>query len=437
MAHENEGISSMRGVGVPELLKLLKNVKKLSFEDVEIVAEELTFELIPIILQAVSPETQKTLNQVKERVAELASLLGIATPTPTPPTAPPPVVEKPLELEKVTFEPPIFTYTGEIAEVKIGATANEGGTRRKVIKIGGEKSPAFYRFESPTPNRPVVALDVFDELPPLPKTIKECYRDVFKDHAAWMNKCIEEYKADLVTVHLVSTDPSGTNTPAPEAAKFIDKLLDAVDYPFLVGGSGDPEKDLKVFNEVGKVAKGERIVLASVTLDMDLQQSAKIISENGLDVIALAFLDINQVKELNSKLMDYGVSKNNLITDPSTGGLGYGLEYTFSMMERMRLAGLMGDPSMQVPISCAATNGWAAREAWLKFDEWGPREYRGPLWEAVTGLLGLFAGADLFMMMHPLAAQIVKNTAEILSKHKIKEDIKEIPYENWVKMKVW
>ena len=84
-----------------------------------------------------------------------------------------PVVEKPLELEKVTFEPPIFTYTGEIAEVKIGATANEGGTRKKVIKIGGEKSPAFYRFENPTPNRPVVALDVFDELPPLPKTIKE------------------------------------------------------------------------------------------------------------------------------------------------------------------------------------------------------------------------------------------------------------------------
>jgi len=434
VAHENEGISSMRGIGVPELLKLLKKVKKLSFEDVEIVAEEFAFELTPIVLQAVSPETQKTLNQVKERVAELASLLGITVPQVAPP--PPPVVEKPLELEKVTFEPPVFTYTGEIAEVQIGATGKEGGTRKKTIKIGGEKCPPFYRFEHPTPNRPVVALDVFDLLPPLPKTIKEYYKGVLDDHVAWINKCIEEYGSDLVTVHLVSTDPSIKNTPAPEAAKFIDKILDAVDVPFMVGGSGDPNKDLEVFSEVAQVAKGEKLVLASATIDMDLEKVAKAVSENNLNVIALAFLDINQVKELNSKLMDFGVSKNQLITDPSTGGLGYGLEYTFSMMERMRLAGLMGDPVMQIPISCAATNGWAAREAWMKVDEWGPREYRGPLWEAVTGLLGLFAGADLFMMMHPLAAKILKKTSEILSKHKIKEDLKEIPYENWVTMKI-
>jgi len=434
--HEHEGVSSLRGIGVAELLKLLeKKVKKLSLEDVEITAEELAFELTPIVLQAVSPETQRTLAQVRERIAELAGLLGITAVPPTPAPAAPPV-EKPLELEKVAFEPPIFSYSGEIAEVQIGATSKEGGTRKRVIKIGGEKSPSFYRFENLTPNRPVVALDVFDSLPPLPRTIKDWYTGVLDDHVAWIKKCIEEYGSDLVTVHLVSTDPYVKNTPAKEAAKFIDKILDVVDEPFMVGGSGDPKKDLEVFSEVAKVAKGERLVLASVTLDMDLEKSAKIISENNLNVIALAFLDINQVKELNSKLIDYGVSKNQLITDPSTGGLGYGLEYSFSMMERMRLAGLMGDPVMQVPISCAATNGWAAREAWMKVEEWGPREYRGPLWEAVTGLLGMFAGADLFMMMHPLAAQILKKTSEILSKHPLKDDWREIPYENWVTMKI-
>ncbi|RLI27842.1 MAG: CO dehydrogenase/acetyl-CoA synthase subunit delta [Candidatus Hecatellales archaeon] len=409
---ESEGVSTGRGIGIAEILSLLDKAKELSLEDVEIAAEELTFEILPVVLQAAAPQ-------------------------PTP--AAPPAVEKPLELERLTYEPPLETYPGEIAEVQIGATSKEGGTRSRVIKIGGEKAPPFYRFQQPTPWQPVVALDVFgvDILPPLPKTIKEWYKDVLDDRAAWAEKCMKEYGADLVTFHLISTDPSLPNsTPAPEAAKFIDEMLDKISDPFLVGSAGDPVKDLEVFKEVAKVAKGEKLVLASVTIDMDLETSAKLVAENNLDVIALAFLDINQVKELNSKLLDYGVPKTSLITDPSTGGLGYGIEYTFSMMERMRLAGLKGDPSMQIPISCAATNAWAAREAWAKVPEWGPREYRGPIWEAVTGTLGMLAGADLLMMMHPLAAKIVKKAAEILSKHGLKEDWREIPYENWVAMKI-
>lgn len=409
---KEKGVSTGRGIGVAELLALLDKAKVLELKDVEIVAEELTFELLPVVLQAVAP----------------------AVP---PPEAAPP--EKALELERLSFEPFTQKWAAEIAEVQIGATSKEGGTRSRVIKIGGEKSPPFYRFEGETPWRPVVALDVFgvDILPPLPKTIKEWYKDVMDDRAAWAEKCMKEYEADLVTFHLISTDPSLPNsTPAPEAAKFIDKMTDEISDPFMIGSCGDPVKDLEVLKEVAKVVKGERMVFASVTLDMDLEASAKALVENNLDVIALAFLDINQVKELNGKLLDLGVPKNNLITDPSTGGLGYGLEYTFSMMERMRLAGLKGDPTMQVPISCAATNAWAAREAWAKIAEWGPREYRGPIWEAVTGLAGMLAGADLLMMMHPLAAKIVKQAAEILSKHKLKEDWREIPYENWVSMKI-
>lgn len=365
-----------RGMGIADLLSLLDKAKELELEDVEIVAEELSFELLPAVMQI------------------------------TPPTKPPP--SSILELQKVTFEPPISTYPAQISQVQIGASNKEGGTRRNTIKIGGEKCPAFCRFEYKTPNRPVVALDVFDLLPPLPKTIKDYYKDVLEDQVAWINKCVGEYGADLATLHLLSTDPSTKNTPATEAAKFVDKILDVVDVPLMIGGSGDPIKDLEVFSEVAKVAKGEKLVLASATIDMELEKLAKVVVENNQNIIALAFLDMNQVKQLNRKLMDGGVTKDQLITDPSTGGLGYGIEYTFSMMERMRLAGLMGDEAMQVPISCAATNGWAAREAWMKTEEWGPREFRGPLWEAVTGILGLFAGADLFMMMHPLAARILR-----------------------------
>ena len=401
-------------MNLADLLSFFQKMGGVELENVEIEAEELTLKLIPTIMQVAT-----SVNPVQQTIAKAA------------------IPGKPLQLEKTTFELPISTYTGEIAEVQIGATAKDGGTRKNSIKIGGEKCPPFYKFECQTPNRPVVALDVFDSLPPLPKTIKNYYRDVMDKHAEWINKSVYEYGADLVTLHLVSTDPSVPNSTSPkDAAKSVEKILDQVDVPLMIGGSGDPAKDTEVFAEVAKVAKGEKIVLASATVDMDLEKVANIVSENDQNLVALAFLDINQVKELNSKLLDSGINKTQLITDPSTGGLGYGIEYTFSMMERMRLAGLMGDPIMQIPISCAATNGWAAREAWVKEDSWGPREYRGPIWEAVTGIMGLFAGADLFMMMHPLAAQILKKTSEILSKQAGRSDLKEIPYENWVAMKI-
>jgi len=427
---------------VKSFIEAIDQAKELELRDVEILAEELVLHLITQAPQALSPAVQQAHAYLEEAVKLLRQALGlpaappaVAAPAAAPPAAlaPPPVKA---ELVKVAFEPPVFTYTGGIAEVQIGATSSEGGTRKKVIKIGGEKCPPFYRFEAVPPNRPVVALDVFDVLPPLPKTIKSYYRDVFKDHVAWVNKCIEEFKADLVTLHLISTDPALENRPAEEAAKFVRKVLDQVDIPVIVGGSGNPEKDLVVFEKVAEATPGERLVMASVTIDMDVEKAARAIYKHGHNVLALAFLDINQVKELNRKVMEAGVPKDHIITDPSTGGLGYGIEYTFSVMERMRLAGLMGEETMQVPISCAATNAWAAREAWMEAEEWGPREYRGPLWEVTTGLVNMLAGADLFMMLHPLAAMMLKKVAEVLAKPKVEKELRQIAYERWATAKL-
>jgi acetyl-CoA decarbonylase/synthase complex subunit delta len=388
----------------------LSQAEELELEDVEIQAEELIIELL----------------------TQAPQLLLPAAPPAAAPAAPP-LRE---ELVKAVFEPPVFTYAGSIAEVQIGATSSEGGTRRRVVKVGGAKCPPFYRFEAVPVNRPVVALDVFDLVPPLPKTIKAHYRDVLKDHVAWVNKCVEEFKSDLVTLHLVSTDPALENRPAEEAARFVRKVLDEVDIPVIVGGSGNPVKDAAVFERVAEATAGERLVMASVTIDMDVERVAKAIYQHGHNVLALAFLDINQVKELNRKVMGAGVPKDHIITDPSTGGLGYGIEYTFSVMERMRLAGLMGEETMQTPISCAATNAWAAREAWMESPEWGPREYRGPLWEMTTGLVNMLAGADLFMMLHPLAAMMLRRAAEVLSKPKVEKELKEVAYERWATAKL-
>ncbi len=131
-------------------------------------------------------------------------------------------------------------------------------------------------------------------------------------------------------------------------------------------------------------------------------------------VLAWTSIDINQQKELNRRLLDY-VTPDQIIIDPTTAALGYGLEYAFTIMERMRLAGLMGDSELAYPMSSGTTNAWAAREAWMKNPALGPRELRGPIWESVTALALLLAGVDAFMMMHPAAIKTMFDLIKWLS----------------------
>jgi len=330
--------------------------------------------------------------------------------------APPTVVskkEKPTKIIEVDFLPPVETYSGRIVEVQLGATKGDGGTRGKSVVIGGERSPAYYLFENPTPHPPAITLDVFDTKIPLAKAVKMHVEEVVGDPVAWAKLAVDKFGAEMITLHLVSIDPLLNNTPPKEAALTVENVLQAVDVPIVVGGCGDPKKDLAVFQKVAAVAEGERVLLSSVTLDMDIEKSAKLAQKHGHVALAFTSMDLNHARELNRKLYEF-LPKEQIVMDTTTAALGYGLDYAFTIMERSRLAALMGDPELQHPLSSGTTNAWAAREAWMKMaPEWGPRELRGPMWETVTALTLLLAGVDVFMMMHPAA---VKTVREVISK---------------------
>ncbi|MEM1515450.1 MAG: CO dehydrogenase/acetyl-CoA synthase subunit delta [Candidatus Bathyarchaeia archaeon] len=392
----------------PKLLDLLRQFGEIELEDVEIEAEELEI-WIPAVT-AVAP----------------------------PAAAPPKVVPlKPTEILKAEFKPPIQTYQGKIVEVKLGATRSEGGTREKIVKVGGSSTPAFYLFEENPPNPPVISADIFDMEVPLPRAIKIHVQDVISDPAAWAKLAVDKFGADLITVHLVSTDPLRKNAPPSEAAKTIENILQAVKVPIIVGGSGDPKKDAEVFKKVAEVAHGERVMLSSVTLDMAdaglLGEVANAAREHGHVVLAFTAMDLNQAKELNRKIYDY-LPRESIIMDLTTAALGYGLEYSFTVHERARLAALAGDPELQHPTSSGTTNAWAAREAWLKLGpEWEPRELRGPLWETITALTLLLAGVDMFMMMHPAAIRTVK---EVIGNLYRRGGAKPEGLSDWVSIKI-
>jgi len=368
------------------LIELVEKFGDIEIENVEIRVEELTLLLQPVV---------SSLAQAPQLV--------------------PRAVEKEIEsLLETEFSPPIEVYPGEIAEVQIGATKSDGGSRSKVIKIGGVKTMPFYSFEATNQNKPALAADVFDMPITLAKAVKQHFKDVMNDPADWAKKYVEDFDAEIVSLNLISTDPLIKDVSPKDAAKTVEKVLQAVDVPLIIGGSGNKVKDPLVLEAAAEVASGERCVLNSANVDNDYKRIVKAAKKHGHSVIAFTPMDINNQKKLNRYLLDEGLPREQIIMDPTTAALGYGLDYTISLMERIKLAGLLGDSDLQMPIVAPSSNAWGAREAWIKSEEWGPKEYRGPLWETITTITVMMSGADLFMLSHPATVRVVKKLIQTL-----------------------
>lgn len=363
---------------IEKLLKLLENTDQIELENVDIFAEEL--------------ELFMSSSEIGKRAA----------------------------YRELQYEKPLEKYPGEVSTVRFGNTKGEGGTRSHSVYVGGEKTMPFYRFEHENPYKPVVAFDVFDVKIGLAKPVKVHYKEVMEDPAEWAKLCVNKFDADMVTIHLISTDPSIKDTSPREAAKTVEEVLQAVKVPIIIGGSGNPDKDPDVLEKAAEAAEGERVMLNSASMNLDYKRVAQAAMDHGHVILSWTQLDINDQKTLNRHLYEMGVVREDMLIDPTTAALGYGLEYSFSMMERMRLAALKGDTDLQCPIASGTTNAWGAREAWMKEaptegETWGDRMKRGPLWEAATALsLGL-AGCDMFMMMCPTSVHLFREMVNQLN----------------------
>lgn len=394
----------------PKLVKLLRKMGEIELE----VAEQEKAELV--VKKRNSVTTIPLELRLPQREAEALQFVG-----------------EPAKLLEAPCEPVTIEYPGQIVEVKLGATRNEGGTRAKSIIIGGEKAPTFYNFAAPSQHPPIVACDVFDTKIPLPKAVKMYVEDVMDDPSAWAKLCVDKFGADMITLQLISIDPKIKNTSPKDAAKTVENVLQATNVPLAVGGCGDPMKDLAVFKEVAEMAQGERLLISSVSTWMDVKETAEVIKKHGHVALALSGMDMNEARELNRTL--YGtLPREQIVMDPSTASLGSGLEFTYTLMTRLRLAAVMGDYELQHPMSSGVTNAWFARESWKKMaPQWEPRELRGAMWETVTALASLAAGCDFFMMMHPAAIQTIKDLIE-----KLKQESAKGPDQiaDWISLKI-
>ncbi len=314
------------------------------------------------------------------------------------------------------MEQSIEKWTGKVNEVTIGATKEEGGTRSRKVAIGGATTLPFLKFEGEIPHPPVLAMEVWDTEPEeWPEILKEPFRDVLNNPVQWAIKCEKEYNPDLICLRLASTNPDIKDTTGEEAANTVKKVLAATTLPLIIIGSGQAVKDTEIALPVCEAAKGERCLLGIAVQENYKTMTAACMS-CGHAIIAESPIDINLAKQLNILISDMGFPGENVVMHHATGALGYGLEYTYSIMERSRLAALQGDKMMSPPMmNFIAQEVWRTKEAKTSeadISEWGPLYKRGPLWEFVTGMAFLQAGADLLVLAHPLT---LENTRKVIN----------------------
>jgi len=306
----------------------------------------------------------------------------------------------------MAFEIPKTAYSGKIKEIKLG----KGD---KVITVGGESAYPFYLFEGEMPHIPKIAMEVFD-CPPeeWPEAALEPFAGVTDDPAAWAKKCLDDYGAEMICLQLLSTDPNGLDRGADEAAEVVKKVADAIDVPLIVWGTANHDKDIEVFRKVTEVCHGKNLIIGPVEEGDHKQIGAAAIGYQHT-VIASTPIDINLAKQLNILLGNLGVPDELIVIDPTVSGIGYGIEYAYSVMERMRMAALtQQDDKLQFPIICnIAREVWKTREvkiAEADDPKMGDAKKRGILLEAMSAMCLLLAGADVLIMRHPEAIKLVR-----------------------------
>lgn len=308
-------------------------------------------------------------------------------------------MEKKLEVDEI-LKLGAEKWSGKVYELTIGATSEEGGSRDRRIKLGGENCLPFLHFEGEMPNAPKLAMEIWDMEPvDWPASLKKPFGDTLKDPLSWAQKCVEDYGVDLLCLRLVGAHPDNLNRTPDEIAPILEKILQAVKVPLIIVGSGDAEKDQDLIFKVCEVTRGENCLIG-LAVEANYKSLVASCMSGGHSLIAETPIDINLCKQLNILISDMDFPLDRIVIHHATGALGYGLEYTYSIIERTRLAALQGDKMLSQPmISFIGREVWKTKEAKSEADS--ELNQKGIFWEVVTGIAYLQAGADLLVVHHP------------------------------------
>ena len=311
----------------------------------------------------------------------------------------------------MAIEIPKDSWAGEVRSVTLGATPELGGTRNQTLTVGGEQTLPFLQFEAPMPHPPVIALEIKDHRPtdwsPL---LLDTWEEVVDDVGLWAIAA-EAAGVDLLQLTLSLTDSAGEPANPEDAVAAVKSVLEASSLPLIVLGPGQADIDNELLVPIADATKGEKLVLG-ICEDKNYRTIVAAALANDHLVTARAPMDVNLSKQLNILITDMGLPAERILMDPTTGALGYGIEYGYSVMERLRLAALQGDAMTQLPmIVTVGTETWKTKESKVGQDvpeAWGDWLKRSINWETLTAVSLIESGADIVVLRHPESVRRVR-----------------------------
>ena len=311
----------------------------------------------------------------------------------------------------MTVEIPKDKWPGEVKTVTLGATADAGGTRSRTVTIGGEKTLPFMHFESATPNRPAIAMQVTAPRPAdWSQLLVDQWGDALASPGAWAKAC-EEAGADVVELLLGLKDADGQEMNADYAVAAVKEVVGATTLPVIVLGPGQAEIDNEILVPIADATKGERLAIGLCT-ESNYRTIVAAAIANEHVVVGRTPMDVNLAKQLNILMTDMGLPLDRIIMDPTTGALGYGIEYGYSVMERLRLAALQGDAMTQLPLLVdPGFEAWKTKESKVGEgvpETWGDWADRAVNWETFTALALVESGANMLVLRHPESVRRVR-----------------------------
>ncbi len=321
----------------------------------------------------------------------------------------------------VTVDIPKEKWAGKVREVSLGATRDQGGTRTRTVTLGGDAALPFLHYEGSLPHPPALAIQVHDRKPedwsPL---LYQAWGEAMQDPGDWA-RAAEAAGADLIFLTLSATLADGKpNTPA-NARTVVRKVLDSTSLPLAVIGPGQAELDNELLVAVAEEGKGERLLLGTCE-DKNYRTIVATAMANDHLVQSKTPMDVNLSKQMIILIHDMGMPLDRIVMDPTTGALGYGIEYGYSVMERLRLAALQGDSMTQQPIMVTpGEECWKVKESRVGEGvpaAWGDWARRAIYWETTTAASLIHAGANLVVVRHPESLRALRTLIETLGSPK-------------------
>ena len=247
--------------------------------------------------------------------------------------------------------------------------------------------------------------------------LRKYWGNVVNNPVEWflaVQKKAVETGADFVSVYFNAQEPNDDkkNELLANYKRIFKFILDNSKIKLMIKLSSNAKWDCEVFCALSNIIDRELIISPIQAANYETLLKMALSSPFKHKFVLRTPIDINLTKELNILSIDAGLKAEQILIDPDMGCIGYGIDYGYSIIERICLARQAGDKMLNMPIIVyAGEESYKAKESKSTdfAPSWGELNNRAMMWEISTASSLIAAGANIVVCWHPDVLKVIKN----------------------------